>query len=236
VPDPKTPDSTIPAPKIFVVLPAFNEESKIGDVVKGVQAETSNVVVVDDGSSDLTAQAASAAGAVVLRHCVNRGQGAALQTGISYSLQAGASHIVTFDSDGQHRVEDIPRLLEPLLEGRAEVALGSRFIGQAEGIPASRRLLLKGAVLFTRAMSGARVSDAHNGLRAFSRQAAQRLDLSMDRMAHASEIVDQIHAMKLPYLEVPVTIRYTQYSLAKGQRSTAAARVLFDYLIGRILG
>ena len=226
----------VSVPKVFVVLPAFNEQQKITEVVRQVRAAVPNVVVVDDGSTDLTARQARSAGAVVLRHCVNRGQGAALQTGISYSLQAGARYVVTFDSDGQHRVEDIPRLLEPLVAGRAEVALGSRFIGRAEGIPLSRRLLLKGAVLFTRAASGARVSDAHNGLRAFSRRAAERLDLRMDRMAHASEIVDQIHAMKLVYVEIPVTIRYTQYSLAKGQRTTAAFRVLFDYLIGRILG
>ncbi len=217
----------------WVVVPAYNEAAQIGEVVRGLRARGPHVVVVDDGSGDETGHEARRAGAAVLRHLLNRGQGAALQTGIEHALAAGAGYLVTFDADGQHRPEDIERLLEPLRGGRAEVALGSRFLGSAENLRLSRRLLLKAAVLFTRLTSGLAVTDAHNGLRAFSRRAAARLDLAQDRMAHASELLDQVARSGLHVVEVPVHLRYTAYSRAKGQRPLAALRILADYLLGR---
>src|SRR5262245_19840796 len=123
---------------IYVVIAAYQEARVIADVVTSVTAFTPHVVVVDDGSEDGTGARARAAGAAVLRHLVNRGQGAALQSGISYALAQGADVIVTFDADGQHDVGDLPALVEPILSGRADIALGSRFLGQAEGIPAAR--------------------------------------------------------------------------------------------------
>jgi glycosyltransferase involved in cell wall biosynthesis len=221
--------------KLFVVIAAFNEAEVIGKVVGELCAVYPNVVVVDDGSSDETAARARAAGANVLRHVLNRGQGAALQTGISYALSKGAELVVTFDADGQHRVQDIAPLAAPIAAGEVEICLGSRFLGDREAVPIGRRVLLFGAVWFMRLTSGLKLSDAHNGLRAFSRRAAETLDIQLDRMAHASEIIDQIRVSGLPYREVPVRIRYTDYSLAKGQRSSAALRVAWDYLIGRLL-
>ena len=220
---------------IFIVMPAFNEGAAIGTVIAALLPHYPRVVVVDDGSRDRTAERALAAGATVLRHPLNRGQGAALQTGIRYAVDQGARCVVTFDSDGQHRPEDIPRLVEPIAQGRAEIALGSRFLGTAGSVPLRRRLLLKGAVLFTRLTSGVALTDAHNGLRAFSRQAADRIDIRLDRMAHASELIDQIRRMGLPYEEVPVTVRYTDYSMAKGQRASGAVKIVLDYFVGRIL-
>jgi glycosyltransferase involved in cell wall biosynthesis len=193
------------------------------------------VVVVDDGSEDDTAAQARAAGAMVVTHLINRGQGAALQTGFSYALTRGAEIIVTFDADGQHDAADLPALIGPIERGEVEISLGSRFLARRERIPVVRRLVLLLAVLFMRITSRVRLSDAHNGLRAFSRRAASLLDLKLDRMAHASEIVDQIAASGLPYVEVPVRVRYTDYSLKKGQKSTAALRVAFDYLMGRLI-
>lgn len=222
--------------RIFLVLPAFNEAGIIADVVAAVRAAYPRVVVVDDGSTDDTAERARSAGATVLRHLLNRGQGAALQTGIEYALSRGAECVVTFDSDGQHRVEDVARLVEPIASGEAEICLGSRFLGGATEMPAVRRWLLRGAVVFTRLVSGLSVSDAHNGLRAFSRRAALEVDLRQDRMAHASELVDQIRRMRLPFREVPVTVLYTEYSIRKGQRGISAFGIVLDYLTGRILG
>ena len=219
----------------YVVIAAFNEEGAIGQVVAELRERGMRVVVVDDGSRDDTAGRAREAGAVVLKHLVNRGQGAALQTGITYALRAGAKYVVTFDADGQHSPDDLPALLSPIAAGEVEICLGSRFLGESRDIPWTRKLMLKGAVVFTRVTSGMRLTDAHNGLRAFSRKAAAHLDLQLDRMAHASEIIDQVRSSELPYREVPVHIRYTDYSLAKGQRSTAALRVAMDYLIGRVL-
>lgn len=218
---------------IWVVVPAYNEGRVLGAVVEELVARGHRVVVVDDGSTDDTPAAARRAGAVVLRHAVNRGQGAALQTGITYALRRGADHIVTFDSDGQHAAEDVDALVAPLLAGRADVVLGSRSIGSAEGMPAMRKALLALAVVFTRVASGASVTDTHNGLRAFTRAAAAKLDIRLDRMAHASEILDQIVRQELRFEEVPVHVRYTEYSRRKGQSSFAALRILADYVLGR---
>jgi len=222
--------------KICVVLPAFNEATVIAGVVREVRALYPEVVVVDDGSSDDTVPRAAEAGAVVARHPLNRGQGAALQTGVTLGLRRGADCIVTFDSDGQHRVEDIAALVAPIEEGRAEIVLGTRFRGGDAEVPPARRVLLRCATIFTRVVSGARVTDAHNGLRAFSRRAASEIEITMDRMAHASELIDQIRRSGLAYVEVPVTVRYTEYSKTKGQRAVGAFRILLDYLLGRLLG
>ena len=218
---------------IHVVIPAYNEAEAVGPVVADLAKRGHRVIVVDDGSRDDTAGAARRNGAIVLRHAVNRGQGAALQTGIAYALRNGADLIVTFDSDGQHAAEDVEALVAPLLAGRADVVLGSRFRGSTHGMTALRRLILKCAVLFTRYASGARVTDTHNGLRAFTRAAAMKLDIRLDRMAHASEILDQIVQHRLRYEEVPVHVRYTAYSRRKGQSSIAALRILADYVLGR---
>lgn len=220
---------------VFVVVPAYNEAACVGRVVEQLRRVYPNVIVVDDGSSDETAAIARGAGACVLRHAVNRGQGAAIQTGIEYALQRGAEYVVTFDADGQHDVADIRRLLEPIVRGRCDIALGSRFLGEALDLPASRRILLQLGVLFTRLTSGARLTDTHNGLRAFRRRAAQKIEITLDGMAHASELIDQIARSGLAYMEVPVTIRYTEYSRAKGQSSRGAVKIALHYLLGRVL-
>jgi glycosyltransferase involved in cell wall biosynthesis len=221
---------------VWAVIPAYNEGAAIGAVVSELAARGADVVVVDDGSADDTGERACAAGATVLRHEINRGQGAALQTGISYSLERGAEIVVTFDADGQHAVGDLPRLVAPLRGGEAEIALGSRFLEGADEVPGGRRAVLRAAVAFTRVASGVRVTDAHCGLRAFTRRAASAIDLKLDRMAHASEIIDQIRRSRLPFVEVPVRVRYTEYSRRKGQSSLAALRIAADYLLGRLLG
>jgi glycosyltransferase involved in cell wall biosynthesis len=220
---------------VFAVVPAYNEGRVIARPVQDLLEHVERVIVVDDGSSDDTGRRALEAGATVLRHAVNRGQGASLMTGIRFALKSGANYLITFDADGQHRAVDIERLLEPLVTGQADVSLGSRFLGASEGMPVLRRWVLRVAVGFTRLVNRVKVTDAHNGLRAFTRRAASRIDLQFDRMAHASELLDQIRSSKLKYLEVPVVIDYTAYSLAKGQRSSAAFRIVWDYLVGRIL-
>lgn len=219
---------------VFIVVPAFNEAAVIGGVVRELVAAYPNVVVVDDASSDDTAVEARRAGAITLRHHVNRGQGAALQTGFDYCVGQGPRAIVTFDADGQHRSEDIPSLLRPVLDGTVDVVLGSRFLGTTEDMPPLRRVLLKVAVRFTRLHSRAHLTDVHNGFRVFSGRAAARIRIRQDRMAHASELVDQVVGSGLPYREMPVHVRYTEYSRAKGQRSSGAFRILADYVLGNL--
>jgi glycosyltransferase involved in cell wall biosynthesis len=219
---------------IWVVIPAFGEATVIRGVVAHVRTRCSHVVVIDDCSGDATAAEALAAGAHVLRHPVNLGQGAALQTGIDYALAAGADYVLTFDADGQHDVADLPVLLDAQRRTGADVVLGSRFLGRADAIPPHRRALLHAARFFTWATAGLRLTDAHNGYRLLTREAAQRIRLRQNRMAHASEIVEQIRAAGLRWTEAPVTIRYTDYSLAKGQRSSAAVRIVVDLLVARL--
>lgn len=207
----------------WVFIAAYNEEQTIGAVIDDVKTITPNVVVVDDCSIDHTGDIARQHGAVVLRHVLNRGKGAAIRTGTAYALAHGADVIMHFDADGQHHAKDIPTLIAPLERCEAGVVLGSRFLEESiTNISRTRKTLLKLGIFFTWWMSGIRLTDAHNGLRAFSRSAAERIILTEDRFAYASELVDEIRRLELRYTEVPVTITYTDYSLAKGQRSANA--------------
>ena len=220
---------------IWVVVAAFNEAERLPTTLRELCAAHHEVVVVDDGSSDGTARAALQYPVWVLSHPINCGQGAALKTGIDFALSKGADAIVTFDADGQHDAAEIQKLLEPVLTGQADVALGSRFLGRSIGIPWTRKLVLRGGVLFTRAFSRIRVTDAHNGFRALSAEAARRIHLTQPRMAHASELLDQIRVQGLRHCEVPVTIRYTAASLQKGQSSWGAVRIVGELLLGRLM-
>lgn len=221
--------------RIFVVIAAYNEANAIKSVVDRLMIKFPNVVVVDDGSSDGSEALVAASNAFLLRHITNRGQGAALQTGIQFALQKGADIIVTFDADGQHNEGDIDALVEPILRGECDVTFGSRFLGHAHNIPLSRRVILKIGILFTWVVSGVRVSDIHNGLRAFSRQAASSLHITMDRMAHASEMLDQIIRVGWRSREIPVNIYYSSESLAKGQSSWEAFKIASQVLLKKII-
>jgi glycosyltransferase involved in cell wall biosynthesis len=222
------------ADRIWAVIAAYNEANVIARVVADVRRRSFRVVLVDDGSADGTSEIASKAGAAVIRHLVNLGQGAALQTGIDFALRAGADFIVTFDADGQHRAAEIASLIEALTKARADFALGSRFLGTTVNLPPARRLLLKAATRFTQITSGLRVSDTHNGFRAMTRRGASRIHLRQNRMAHASEFLEQIAHSGLPYIEVPVTIEYSEYSLAKGQKLSDAVSILVDLSVQRL--
>ena len=219
---------------LWLVIPGFNESKVIARTLGSVRHWLPNVVVVDDGSTDETARQAERAGAHVVRHCVNLGQGAALGTGIRYALLNGASMIVTFDADGQHRPEDIDVLLRRAEETGADVVLGSRFLGSTVGMPLTRRWLLRAATLYTRLTTGLQLTDAHNGLRLFTRRAAEQLRIRQNRMAHASELLDWLAASRLKVAEAPVEIVYTDYSLAKGQNALASINILWDLWSSRL--
>lgn len=225
-----------PPDDLWLAIAAYNEEPRLAATLAGLHVRGyRNVVVVDDGSRDRTYDAALASGVWALRHIVNLGQGAALQTAISFALGRGAATIVTFDADGQHDPDEIPAIAAFVQNGTADVALGSRFLGEARNIPFSRKLVLKGGVLFTRVFSGIRVTDTHNGFRAFSRAAALKLKITQNRMAHASEILDQIQSLGLRYVEVPVTIRYSAETTAKGQSSWNAVKIVAELVAGRFV-
>nr|MCK4930033.1 glycosyltransferase family 2 protein [Nanoarchaeota archaeon] len=222
--------------KIFFVIPAYNEEKSIGRVVKDLKrAGYRYIIVIDDGSKDNTYKEAKKQKIIVLKHVINRGQGAALRTGIDSALKKGAEFIVTFDSDGQHRVEDLPRMLRPVIKGKVDVTLGSRFLRKTK-MPLSRWILLKGSVLVQWIFYGVKLSDAHNGYRVLNRKAAKKIRIDSDRMEHASEIVEEIVKKNIKYKEIPVTIRYTGYSMKKGEGSFfGALKVLFKMLMRRLM-
>ena len=219
--------------EVWVVIAAYNEGGVVAGVVTLLADAGYQVVVVDDGSTDETAARSREGGAHVVRHAVNRGHGAALQSGMRYALDHGARILVTFDADGQHSADDVLRLIAPINDATADIVLGSRFLENAASVPPLRRVLLRAAVIFTGIMSSVRLTDTHNGLRAMSRRAAMQVDLQLDRMAHASEIIDQLARTGLPLIEIPVNVRYTPYSIDKGQRSGSAARIVWDYMIGK---
>lgn len=212
----------------WVVVPAYNEARVIGETVKTVLTEFPNIVVVNDCSSDDTRSEALAAGAHVCSHPINLGQGAALATGIQFARSRDATVIITFDADGQHDIKDAKAMLNLLAPGQCEVVLGSRFLGRADNISARKWLVLQLATFYTRLTTGLAVTDTHNGLRVFSAAAADAIHIRQNRMAHASEILDEIARLKLPYIEAPCTITYTDYSVAKGQRLSGAFSILAD--------
>ncbi|APZ35040.1 glycosyl transferase [Microbacterium aurum] len=216
----------------WVVIPLYNEAAVVREVVLGVRGVFPNVVCVDDGSRDESVTEALAGGAVVIRHPINLGQGAALQTGLEFALeQAGARYFVTFDSDGQHRVEDALAMVERLRSEPLDIVVGSRFLAAGTNASAMKRLVLRLAVLFERVSTGVKLTDAHNGLRALNRTAATRIRITQNRMAHASEIVAQIGVEHLRYAEQPVQILYTEYSRAKGQSMWNSVNILSELFI-----
>ncbi|MDT0164720.1 glycosyltransferase family 2 protein [Actinotalea sp. AC32] len=214
-----------------LVVPLYNEATVVHDVVVAARATFPTVVVVDDGSSDDSAARAEAAGAIVVQHPINLGQGAALQTGIEVALRLpDVRYVVTFDADGQHQVADAEAMVARLRAGEADVVFGSRFLDDRTRPGALKRLVLRAAIAYTNLTTGVRLTDAHNGLRAFTREAAARLDVKQNRMAHASEIVEQVGRSGARLVEHPVHILYTDYSRSKGQSVLNAINILTELL------
>jgi glycosyltransferase involved in cell wall biosynthesis len=214
---------------VWIIIPVYNEAPVIGGVVTEVLRTFPNVVCVDDGSSDGSAERIAATRAHLLRHPVNLGQGAALETGLRYALaQPGAERFVTFDADGQHRVDDVLAMLDLAGQRSADVVLGSRFIGPEGEVPWQKRIVLRTAAAVSPTARRLKLSDAHNGLRLFNRKAASRLHITMNGMAHASEITGFLARSGLRVAEAPVTIRYTDYSRTKGQSLMNGVNILFD--------
>ncbi|MBI5734213.1 MAG: glycosyltransferase family 2 protein [Candidatus Kerfeldbacteria bacterium] len=222
--------------KIIVVIPAYNESLSVAAVVTAVRPLADEVIVVDDGSSDNTASLALSAGARVLQHLVNLGYGAALISGSHEALARGADIIVHFDADGQFEPSQISAVTAPIVNNQVEVVFGSRFLGEVVNISWLRLITLKLAIYFTWFLSGIKLTDAHNGFRATSRAAWQKMKLHQSRMAFSSEIVDEVARQKLHYQEVPVKVRYTTYSRAHSQQgSWPALKIIKDIFWNKFL-
>lgn len=212
---------------VFIVIAAFNEGNALASVIVDLKKHGyRNIVVVDDGSKDNTFDIARSAGAIALRHIINRGQGAGLKTGIDYALEQGADIIVTYDADGQFLASDIAKMIDPVSKGYADVALGSRFLGEARNIPLSRKTALKMGIVFLKMLYGIKVSDSQNGFRAFSRKAAQMMNITADRAEHATEILGEIAAKNISFVEVPVTVIYNTYSMQHSQQGNTLSAAI----------
>jgi glycosyltransferase involved in cell wall biosynthesis len=228
--------------RIAVLMPAFDEGERLARTVAELAASGGDVTmfVVDDGSKppvdeDALARAAGAMRVVFARHAVNLGQGAAIETARRLALDPrfakhGFDAYVTMDADGQHRAEDV-LALAAAIEAGADVALGDRFAG-GSNVPRERRALIRLARAFERLATGARLSDAHNGLRAFGPRAIEAMRIRHNRMAHATELTRAIAQAELRVVEVPVSVRYTDESMKKGQRASGAVAILVDLFQG----
>ncbi|HWM35347.1 MAG TPA: glycosyltransferase family 2 protein [Pseudolysinimonas sp.] len=218
-------------PRTWVVIPMYNEGSVIEGVVRDVRAVFPHVVCVDDGSRDESAAAARAGGAVVVEHPINMGQGAALQTGFDFALSDPLmTSVVTFDADGQHQVADARGMVEKLSAEKLQVVIGSRFLDDRTEMARTRRLVLRTAAAYTRMTTGMALTDAHNGLRVLDRSLLERVRLTQNRMAHASELIDEIGKAKVAWAEYPTHVIYTEYSKAKGQSLLNSVNILFELI------
>ena len=225
------PDSVPQVTDAWLVIPLYNEATVVREVISQARETFPYIVVVDDGSKDDSARQAAAAGAIVVRHPVNLGQGAALQTGFSYILEkTNANYVVTFDADGQHSTTDAAAMVAAAREEELAVILGSRFLQGPSPVGRLKRLVLRTAAAVSSRTSGMHLTDAHNGLRVIRRDVLAQLDLRQNRMAHASEIIRKIGATGLPWREFPVHIVYTDYSRSKGQSLWNSVNILVDLL------
>lgn len=224
---------------VWLVVPCYNEGTVIEDVLRSAMQTFPNIVAVDDGSADASGEAIHRAGAHLVTHPVNLGQGAAIQTGVEYArAQRGAQYFVTFDADGQHQVKDVLAMLERLRTEPIDIVVGTRFgrpRAENDQVPLLKRIVLKTVVLLSPRTRRLGLSDAHNGLRVFNRTVAESLNLRMNGMSHASEFVALMDSEKWRTAEQPVDILYTEYSMSKGQSLLNGVNILSDGIVGKRL-
>ena len=223
-------------PDVWIVIPAFNEAAVIGEVIADVRSVFDHVVCVDDGSADGTGEIARRAGAHLVRHPINLGQGAAIQTGVEYArTQPGAQVFATFDADGQHRVKDVAAMIDRLAADDVDVVVGTRFATpQGARPPILKRIVLQTAARLSRRGRRLGLTDTNNGLRVFNKKVADGLDITMSGMSHANEFIMLVDENHWRVVEEPVEVLYTDYSMSKGQPLLNGVNIIFDgFLRGR---
>jgi glycosyltransferase involved in cell wall biosynthesis len=219
--------------KIFVVMPAYNEEKVIGDVIRAVKKKYKNIVVVDDGSSDKTSQVSRDAGARVLKHVINLGVGGATNTGILYALKKDADVIATVDSDGQHSIDDLEKVIEVIVRGEADICIGSRLLS-SQDMPFFKKLGNKALTTITNLISGGKVSDSQSGMKAFKASIFKHLHSDESGYGICSEIVILAEENDLRVKEIPIKVIYTEYSKKKGTTVFTGLRIIKNLIFKRV--
>jgi len=218
--------------KTVIVIPAYNEEKHIRNLIASCQLLGYNdIIVVDDGSTDNTAEIAKRAGAVVLSHVINRGVGAATQTGLEAAQRIGAEIAVTIDADGQHQAKDIKNILAPLIDHKNDIVIGSRFMTAENSIPWARKIFNNAANVITFFLAGIYLTDTQSGLKAFSKKALESIQITANGYEFSSEIIREAKYFRLRIAEVPVSVVYTPYSLSKGQNLATGITTIFKLII-----
>ena len=222
--------------EIFVIVPLYNEAAVVRETVMPLLKAGYTVVVVDDGSSDGSSKALEGLRVVLLRHAVNLGQGAALETGMTYARRRGAKAVVHFDADGQHDGAQIAEFLGPIRRGETDVVLGSRFLRREDAArtPWLRRVVLHGGIVVSGLFTGMWLTDTHNGFRVLSEKALAEIRLRENGFSHATEILGEIRRRKLRYVEMPAAIRYGAYAKAKGQPFWNSFNILIDLVMEKL--
>ncbi|MFH0814971.1 MAG: glycosyltransferase family 2 protein [Candidatus Falkowbacteria bacterium] len=223
---------------IFIVVPAYNEEQRIKKVVELLLTKFQNVIVVNDGSKDNTGEEVKSLPIYYCEHAINLGQGAALKTGTELAIEFGADIVIHADADGQHRLEDIEKLVIELEKGNTDIAIGSRFLGLKSQIPKQKQIILWLARLFVRLFFRIKITDPQSGLRAFraspiGASAWPKIKFNYDDFRHCTEILFLIKKNRLQFVEVPIKVNYDEYSCNKQSRPKIkmAAELLLDKLI-----
>lgn len=218
--------------KSWVIIPLYNEEQIISEVITGLKPFFDHILCIDDGSNDKSVSEALNAGALVAVHPINLGQGAALQTGFEIALlDPEMTEIVTFDADGQHSPSDAASMVDLLRNKSLDVVIGSRFLDSRTNVSFLKKLVLKLAAAVSRLTSGMHLTDAHNGLRVINRSTLSKLHITQNRMAHATEIIELISELNVSWAEFPTHITYTDYSKSKGQSLLNAINIFIDLII-----
>lgn len=209
----------------------YNEATAVGKVVSELRPHFPHIVCVDDGSSDGSVEVARDAGAVVVQHPINLGQGASLQTGFDFAMNDPLmTEVITFDADGQHQVADAVGMVERLRSEKLDIVIGSRFLDDRTKLSRAKRMVLRAAALYTRMTTGMALTDAHNGLRVLGRDLLSQIQLQQNRMAHASELIDKVGSSRVKWAEYPTHIIYTDYSRRKGQSLLNSVNILVELL------